>query len=218
MSAGSIRRTAGFFLAVLFILFLIFFPQFLFTNDKNNDIIYLSEKIEQEFNDKYYVEKKECLDLYISPEEDMKLTSLIKARQVFKNSSFEIDEKITYILSFAERRKAIVDEAYSLLGIRYVWGGENPQTGLDCSGLTRYVYNQLDIYLNHYTGDQWNSGKRVSKNELLPGDLVFFGNPIHHVGIYIGNDQFIHAPHSGDIVKITTLSSYSGYTGAVRLI
>lgn len=120
MSAGSIRRTAGFFLAVLFILFLIFFPQFLFTNDKNNDIIYSSEKIEQEFNDKYYIEKKEYLNLYISPEEDMKLTSLIKARRIFKSSSFEIDEKITYILSFAERRKVIVDEAYGLLGIRYV--------------------------------------------------------------------------------------------------
>ena len=106
------------------------------------------------------------------------------------------------------------------LGIKYVYAGANPKTGFDCSGLTMYVYAQLGIPLNHYSGDQFHEGFRILKSQLKPGDLVFFygKKEPEHVGIYVGNGQFIHAPHTGDVVKISPLAGHytSVYVGAVR--
>ena len=107
------------------------------------------------------------------------------------------------------------------LGIKYVYAGANPKKGFDCSGLTMYVYAQLGISLSHFTGDQIHEGYRIQRNQLLPGDLVFFyaenGMPGHE-GIYIGKDQFIHAPHTGDVVKISPMKGHYDkvYVGAVR--
>jgi cell wall-associated NlpC family hydrolase len=118
-------------------------------------------------------------------------------------------------------RAVAIAEQY--LGIRYVWGGANPLSGFDCSGLVMYVYAQLGIGLTHFSGAQWNEGTRIlTTDDLAPGDLVFFypeARGPDHVGIYIGNGEFIHAPHTGDVVKISSLdeSSYSfSYVGAVR--
>jgi hypothetical protein len=106
------------------------------------------------------------------------------------------------------------------LGIKYVYAGANPKKGFDCSGLTMYVYAQLGISLNHYSGDQFREGFRIQRNQLVPGDLVFFYGKKEpgHVGIYIGNNQFIHAPHTGDVVKISPMKGHydSVYSGAVR--
>jgi cell wall-associated NlpC family hydrolase len=111
-----------------------------------------------------------------------------------------------------------VQTAESELGKPYQWGAAGPDT-FDCSGLTMYSYAQAGISLPHYTGDQWNQGRHVSQGELQPGDLVFFEKSLGHVGIYIGNGNFIHAPHTGDVVKISSLSGWyqSEYAGAVRL-
>ena len=113
--------------------------------------------------------------------------------------------------------------AERFLGIRYVWGGASPFSGFDCSGLVMYVYAQLGIHLTHFSGAQWSEGTRIlSPEDLAPGDLVFFHpgpNGPGHVGIYIGGSQFIHAPHTGDVVKISSLyeSNYSfSYVGGVR--
>ena len=92
------------------------------------------------------------------------------------------------------------------LGVPYVWGGASP-AGFDCSGLVMYVYAQLGVSLPHYTVAQWNATIPISTSELQPGDLVFFDG-LGHVGIYIGNGQFIHAPHTGTVVQIGTLSGY----------
>lgn len=112
----------------------------------------------------------------------------------------------------------VVTEALKYLGVKYVWGGETP-AGFDCSGLTMYCYAKLGISLTHFARTQYDEGVHVSYKALMPGDLVFFGssvNTIHHVGIYMGNDKYIHAPQTGDVVKISTLSSRSDYVGACR--
>jgi NlpC/P60 family len=115
-----------------------------------------------------------------------------------------------------------VQVAMRYLGVPYVWGGDDPLTGFDCSGLTMYVYAQLGIQLTHYTGSQFYEGVRVPRWALQPGDLVFFeptARGPQHEGMYVGGGQFIHAPHTGDVVKISSLSEpgYAfGFVGAVR--
>jgi cell wall-associated NlpC family hydrolase len=112
--------------------------------------------------------------------------------------------------------------AEQYLGVPYRWGGADPIGGFDCSGFTMYVYAQLGIQLTHYTGSQFYEGMRVPPSRLLPGDLIFFhptaGGP-QHEGIYIGGGRFIHAPHTGDVVKISSLAEpgYAfGFAGAAR--
>ncbi len=112
-----------------------------------------------------------------------------------------------------------VDIARQYLGIDYVWAGASPSGGFDCSGLVLYVYAQLGINMPHFARSQYDCGIHIAYSALMPGDLVFFGSSIetiHHVGIYIGNGQFIHAPQTGDVVKISNLSSRTDLVGACR--
>ena len=112
----------------------------------------------------------------------------------------------------------VVGIAMQYLGIPYVWGGADP-SGFDCSGLVMYVYAQVGVSLPHYTGAQWQMGVPVAYSDLQPGDLVFFDG-LGHVGIYIGGGEFIHAPHTGDVVRIDSLSEgwYAAtYDGARRI-
>jgi cell wall-associated NlpC family hydrolase len=99
----------------------------------------------------------------------------------------------------------VLETAVSYMGIPYVWGGSRPSGGLDCSGFVRYVFKQHGVKLPHYSGYQAELGIPVTLAEIQPGDIVAFGYPVHHVGIYIGEGLFIHTP--GDYVKIQKLSS-----------
>ena len=113
----------------------------------------------------------------------------------------------------------VVSIAMQYLGVPYVWGGESPG-GFDCSGLVAFAYAQIGISLPHYTGALWNVGTPVSADALEPGDLVFFYG-LGHVGIYIGGGQFVHAPHTGDVVKISSMYDgwySSSYDGARRIL
>jgi cell wall-associated NlpC family hydrolase len=119
-----------------------------------------------------------------------------------------------------DRYGAAVGIAEQYLGVPYVWGGASP-SGFDCSGLVMYVYAQLGVSLPHYTVSQYNYPDAVhpSRSELEPGDLVFFAG-LGHVGIYIGGNQFIHAPHTGAVVSIDSLTGWysSEYDGATRIL
>jgi len=112
----------------------------------------------------------------------------------------------------------VISIAMQYLGVPYVWGGMSP-SGFDCSGLTAYAYAQIGISLPHHAASQFNYGVPVSRDDLQPADLVFF-NGLGHMGMYIGGGQFIHAPHTGDVVKISSLydSWYaSTWVGARRI-
>jgi len=103
------------------------------------------------------------------------------------------------------------------LGVRYVYGGESP-SGFDCSGLMQYVYARLGVQIPRVAADQYRAGRHVSRADLRPGDLVFFDH-LGHVGMYVGGGRFIHAPHTGTVVEISSLSGWYSetYVGATRV-
>jgi hypothetical protein len=112
--------------------------------------------------------------------------------------------------------------ARSYLGTPYVWAGATPRAGFDCSGFTQFVYAQLGIHLAHYAATQWHEGRRLAAGDVRPGDLVFFEPKLDgpgHVGIYAGDGLFVNAPHSGDVVRLSSLADpnwAAQYMGAVR--
>jgi cell wall-associated NlpC family hydrolase len=97
----------------------------------------------------------------------------------------------------------LIETAAFYMGLPYVWGGSKPSTGMDCSGFTRYVFRQHGVSLPHYSGYQAQMGVPVDIADIQPGDLLAFGYPVHHVGIYIGDGLYIHTPSE---VKISRLS------------
>ena len=120
----------------------------------------------------------------------------------------------------ASKGAQVVAIAMQYLGVPYVWGGASPSSGFDCSGLTMYVFAQVGVSLPHYAAAQYQMGSPVSKDQLQPGDLVFFRG-LGHMGMYIGGGNFIHAPHTGDVVKISPLSDpyyVANWVGAKRVL
>jgi cell wall-associated NlpC family hydrolase len=112
----------------------------------------------------------------------------------------------------------VASYAKHLLGVPYHYGGTSPRTGFDCSGLVRYVYAHFGVSLAHSSFADFVRGRRVGRRQLRPGDLVFFDGA-GHVGIYLGRSRFIHAPHTGTVVRISTMDGWysSTYTGARRV-
>ncbi|MBK5224011.1 MAG: transglycosylase SLT domain-containing protein [Acidimicrobiia bacterium] len=115
---------------------------------------------------------------------------------------------------------AVVDQAMTYLGVPYLWGGTNPEVGLDCSGFVQRVHRDLGIELPRVSGDQARGGTPVaSLDEARPGDVLAFGEPVNHVAIYLGNGQMVHAPRRGDVVTaeaidrpITAIRRYTATT------
>jgi cell wall-associated NlpC family hydrolase len=120
--------------------------------------------------------------------------------------------------------QGIMLQALSLIGVTYRWGGNSPETGLDCSGFIRYVFQQsMNIALPHNAFAISRLGEDVERDELKPGDLVFFntlGRRFSHVGIYLGDDRFIHSPSTGSKIQIVSLNDaywLKHYNGAKRV-
>jgi cell wall-associated NlpC family hydrolase len=119
------------------------------------------------------------------------------------------------ILASSEAAQVAIDAAMAQRGKPYVWAGSGPGS-FDCSGLTAFAFKAAGVNLPHSSRMQSQMGQAVSREQLQPGDLVFFYSPVSHVGIYIGNGQMVHAPTSGDVVKVAPLMS--GFSGARRIV
>lgn len=113
-------------------------------------------------------------------------------------------------------RSEVVNIALTKLGSPYKWAASGPDS-FDCSGFTMWCYAQVGVRLPHSSRAQYGVGQKVSRADLAPGDLVFFGKSrIHHVGIYVGGGNYVHSPRTGDVVKVSSLSGRSDYVGATR--
>lgn len=127
--------------------------------------------------------------------------------------------------AYADAAERLVDEAMGYLGIRYRFGGTSPETGLDCSGLVLNVFrNAVGLDLPRTARAMAGMGDKISRQELQPGDLVFFNTmrrTFSHVGIYLGEDKFVHAPSSGGRVRIESIRTRywaERFNGARRLL
>jgi cell wall-associated NlpC family hydrolase len=105
--------------------------------------------------------------------------------------------------------------AHRFIGAPYSYGGSSP-SGFDCSGFVAFVYRHFGVELPHYTFAQYGLGRRVAREQLEPGDLVFFDG-LNHVGLYVGHGRFIHAPHSGARVRVEPLGASGRFDGARRI-
>ncbi len=123
-----------------------------------------------------------------------------------------------------DKTETLINNAMQLIGVRYRWGGNTPQSGLDCSGFVRYVFNDTFGFLLPRKSAQMSKvGLEIGKDELRPGDLVFFNTMRHafsHVGIYVGDNKFIHAPSKGKAIRVDDMTKVyweKRYNGARRL-
>lgn len=125
----------------------------------------------------------------------------------------------------AANTQTVIKTAKKMLGVKYRYGGTSPGRGFDCSGLVQYSHKAAGIHLPRTTGLQYKAAKRISRRYIKAGDLVFFktsvSRSVSHVGIYLGNNKFIHAPSSGKRVKISSMTAKywrKRFTGAGRVL
>lgn len=135
-----------------------------------------------------------------------------KAQQQAKNQQASKQKSVSSTAptgaASSSKGQSIVNTAKQYLGVRYVYGGTSP-SGFDCSGFAKYVLAKNGISISRTSASQAREGKAVSFSEMQPGDLIFFakGGRVHHVGIYVGNGQMIHAPQTGDVVRYASVNT-----------
>ncbi|HEV7719933.1 MAG TPA: NlpC/P60 family protein [Iamia sp.] len=117
----------------------------------------------------------------------------------------------------ASGAEGAIAAARSVIGTPYRWAGASPETGFDCSGLIMWAYAQVGRSLPHSSSALYSMSRRISVDQLQPGDLVFYNSPVSHVGLYIGGGQMIHAPHTGSTVQIQSIHYWSALTGGGRI-
>lgn len=145
-----------------------------------------------------------------------KLNSLTAADRASVLSPGSVTAPITNILAPNPKAQTAVNAAMSKLGSDYVWAAAGPNV-FDCSGLTMWAWAQAGVTITRNSANQYATLPHVPASQRQPGDLVFFYSPIHHVGMYIGNGKMVHAPQTGDVVKVTDVSVFgSALTGYAR--
>jgi cell wall-associated NlpC family hydrolase len=166
--------------------------------------------------------RRQALNAQVSKYKALLATLNAAARAQFLNQSVPSPVAVSQALSAAIPQSAAkgaagaIAAARAQLGKPYEWGASGPNA-FDCSGLTAWAWGAVGVSLPHNAAAQQGMGTPVNQANLEPGDLVFFGSPAYHVALYIGNGMIIHAPTTGDVVKIVALSSMSDYSGATRL-
>jgi cell wall-associated NlpC family hydrolase len=152
------------------------------------------------------------------------LLALLPLSAMANDSSEATAPPVTADSGMLGQAQEVVLRALSFIGVRYKWGGASPDTGFDCSGLIRYVYSQVTgKSLPGNAKEISQVGESIERSELQPGDLVFFNTlrrPFSHVGIYLGESRFVHAPSRGGKVEIVDMSERywkTRYNGARRL-
>ncbi len=144
----------------------------------------------------------------------------------FVNTMLESEESILKLsLSKRDKGKEIVDNALTFIGVKYVYGGTNLETGVDCSGFVQTIYRNFDIKLNRVASAQYMQGISINKSDLKPGDLIFFryynSSEVSHIGIYIGDNKMVHASSSRGQVVVSDINSkyyIDNYVGSKRVI
>lgn len=162
--------------------------------------------------------KKEDIEKQIKEFEDekQKLLNYVQENNWILNSDEGITVPVTLPSDISDKARILIEEAEKYLKVPYLWGGESPE-GFDCSGLMKYVFKSQGIDIPRISEDQQSFATPISMAEIKPGDLVFNkASNSTHVGMYIGYDMYIQAPHTGDVVKISKLSiSNMKYVGRV---
>lgn len=204
-------------------------------NLKKEDLDNAKKKLEEEKNnlEKLKNEKEENkISLEASKDEQLQLVAKAKEKRDYYASTVSdyadkiaeqqrtIEDTMTLIASIRDQvpeykpdrgavdisTNAVVAYATNFLGIPYEWGGNGPNT-FDCSGFVRYVFAHFGVSMTRTTYTQYLEGQYVPRDQLRPGDVIFFGSGLpHHVGIYVGNNSYIHAPQTGDVIKISILT------------
>jgi cell wall-associated NlpC family hydrolase len=184
----------------------------------------LSHQVEQALRDKETAQQQiaavNALENQMNGKKKLILAKIDKVNSAAMKQAMDIFEqtgqypKVTIPTANTVGAQAL-QAAISRLGYPYIWGAVGP-TSFDCSGLMMWAYQQVGISLPHFTVSQYNSGVHVSRNDLEPGDLVFFFPNISHVGMYIGNGMMIDAPNFGENVKVQPIY-WNAFVGAVRI-
>jgi hypothetical protein len=194
------------FLSLICVLYLIGINSFVFADDENEKLVFLESKISIE-----------------SKHKDLNVVDVGSNDKILNQLESQDKDEVSAKKS-SDAIGSILIQAISLMGISYKWGGNTPETGMDCSGFIRYVFKKsLGINLPRTVAEMAKVGLRVKISEMEPGDLIFF-NTLHgrrnsHIGMYIGNNKFIQSPRTGEKIQITEYNSYwRSHTNGVKRI
>lgn len=172
-----------------------------------------------------FVEQKRKLDALIAQEKKQEAELAARKKRIdaeikrlqamLPKTTVKVQGCPTVTGQFSDKARIAIQVACEQVGKPYVWGAAGPDA-FDCSGLLQYAWGKAGVRLTHYTGAQWNEGRRISASERRPGDSVFFYSDLHHVGMYLGNGLMVHAPRAGKPVQVTKVS-YMPVAGYVRV-